>query len=304
MKKIIIILSLIVICYTSLRAQQLSMYSNYICNPSLICPAYAGMNDYSIIHLTYRNHWTNLNEANISTQVLSGHTSIDNYGVGGVIYNDTYGNTSLRGAKFTYSKQFQLSDNGLYLGIGANISAISFSINQENYQFFDENDEAISGMKESSFTPNLDFGFALRNEKFRVGLSVFQVLESKLTLADNTSSDNTLIRHYYLNTAYNIEISDNFVVEPSILTRFTERTTVNLDVNAILYYQNNYFMGLSWKTTGFFSVLAGFNYKSIHFAYACDLSTGKLRSLSSTSHELMLGFQLPLPNSNASKTLL
>lgn len=302
MKKIIVLALFLITAYSSVLAQQLPIYSNYVRNTYLVCPAFAGTNDFSPINLTFRKQWTGLNTDGISTQILSGHTRIDDYGVGGMIFNDTYGTTTFRGAKFTYAKQFKLNDD-MKFGLGANISVNSFAINQSDYTYFDQGDEALSGTKESAFSPNVDFGAALLSSNFKIGLSVNQILETKLTFGTNVSENNTLVRHYYFFGAYIIEASDELKIEPSMLVRYTERTTAQVDVNAMACYLDSYFIGLSWRSTRFFSAQAGVVYKNIVFGYAFDLSAGKLSNLSQATHELMLGYRFPLPENKSASSL-
>lgn len=299
MKKLLVLSALFLAFGATVFAQQLPIYSNYVHNSYLVCPAFAGSDDFSPVNLTFRKQWTGLNTDGISTQVLSGHTRIEDYGVGGMVFNDSYGTTTFRGAKFTYAKHFKMNDD-MKFGFGANISVNSFAIDQSEYHYFDSGDEALGEARESAFTPNVDFGAALFSSNFKVGLSVNQILETKLTFGTNVSENNTLVRHYYLLGAYTIEASDDLKVEPSLLVRYTERTTAQVDVNAMASYMDSYFIGLSWRSTRFLSAQAGVVYKNIVFGYAFDMSAGKLSNLSQATHELMLGYRFPLPESNSS----
>jgi type IX secretion system PorP/SprF family membrane protein len=294
--------SILLISALIASSQQLPLYSGYVLNSYLISPAYAGTEDCSPIYLTVRSQWSGMNGISPSTQVLSGHTSIDDYGLGGMVFNDRYGNTSIRGAKFTYAKHFGVGTDS-YLSLGASVSASSFAIDQTEYNFFDQNDASISRIRESSFTPNADFGVAFHGEAFRVSVSAFQLIESKLTFGGNTSDSNRLVRHYYMNGAYKIELSDQMQLEPSILLRYSGPTTLQADINALLLVNDMFWGGLSWRSTRFVSVLAGANYKNFRFGYAFDLSLGKLSTLGSASHEIVLGYRFPLSSKNSRPAL-
>ena len=274
-------------------SQQMPLYSGYVLNPYLISPAFAGTLNYSPIDLNFRSQWSGLQDISPSTQILSGHTCIENYGLGGMVFMDRYGNTSIRGARFTYAKHFGIGSE-TFLSIGASVSASSFAIDQTGYNYFDLNDASISKIRESSFTPNADFGLAFYGEQFRVSLSAFQIIESKLTFGNNVSDSNKLVRHYFMNGAYKIKLSDQVQLEPSLLLRYSGPTTIQADINALLLVNDMFWGGLSWKSTRFVSVMAGAMYKNIRVGYAFDASLGKLSTLGSASHEIVLGYRFPL----------
>ena len=82
----------------SLSAQQIPDFSLFRENAFVYNPAVAGTDQASIINLSVRKQWTNINESPF-TAIASYHTSIEskNIGVGAVIFNDFIGPTSFTG---------------------------------------------------------------------------------------------------------------------------------------------------------------------------------------------------------------
>ena len=96
-------------------AQQLSQFSQYLLNPTILNPATTGVNENINVKLSYRNQWTGFTDAPSTyyisvdaamirprkgnslrmsrpgfTTVKQGHKTL-NHGVGGYMMSDTYG---------------------------------------------------------------------------------------------------------------------------------------------------------------------------------------------------------------------
>jgi len=94
MKKILILLAITLLA-APLFAQQDPLYSQYMLNPLLINPSYAGLNNNFNAMVGYRMQWTGL-EGQPHTLNASAHTSLVNNKIGlGILFvNDRIGNIS------------------------------------------------------------------------------------------------------------------------------------------------------------------------------------------------------------------
>jgi hypothetical protein len=63
------------------------------------------------------------------------------------------------------------------------------------------------------------------------------------------------------------------------------------DINAKLYYSDEYWFGLSYRTNNTLVTMLGVSVNMFYFGYAFDASLGAIRNYSSGSHELMLGLR-------------
>src|SRR5882672_9984639 len=77
-------------------AQQDPLYSQYLNNPFVLNPAYAGLTDNLNLSISYRSQWTGL-EGSPKTVNANGHISLfDNrMGAGMMIIADQIGNTTI-----------------------------------------------------------------------------------------------------------------------------------------------------------------------------------------------------------------
>ncbi len=101
-----------------------------------------------------------------------------------------------------------------------------------------------------------------------------------------------MIRHYYLTGGYNFRLNDDFILQPSLLAKGTERSPAQLDVNAKAVYKNNYWLAVSYRTSQSAIAIIGIKYKRYYIGYAFDYAFSNLSNYSTGSHEFMLGIDL------------
>ena len=76
MKKNFLILLLLFLAQTALKAQQDPYFSTYLVNPSLINSSLSSTYDNNNVVLIYRNQWANYNPTNLSTSSESPTTGM------------------------------------------------------------------------------------------------------------------------------------------------------------------------------------------------------------------------------------
>lgn len=293
MKKLLFIAAIATLFSTSLSAQQVPLYSQYLLNGFLLNPAIAGSVDYIPVRLTARQQWTGI-EGAPSTQAISAHTGImrQKMGVGGYIFNDKFGPISQTGLQLSYAYHLQLNRE-MKLGLGISFKAFQLSMNETDLVQIDQGDPNITGASESTFVPDADFGAYLFTKKYYVGLSATQLIQYKIKLGDvNVESSNQTIRHYYLVGGYKIDINPDFMVEPSLLLKGTERTPFQVDINAKVFYKKNYWLGLSYRTAQAAIVLVGFKVDKFFLGYSFDYTFSNLKNYSTGSHEILIGVNI------------
>jgi hypothetical protein len=63
---------------------------------------------------------------------------------------------------------------------------------------------------------------------------------------------------------------------------------VQMDLTSRVYYRDDYWAGLSWRTGDALILLMGLKYDRFYFAYAFDFTLTDIRRQSFGSHELTL----------------
>ncbi|HIE15977.1 MAG TPA: type IX secretion system membrane protein PorP/SprF [Bacteroidales bacterium] len=293
MKKLLFSALTIILLLPSVKAQQIPLYSQYMLNGFLLNPGMAGSVNYIPIRLTARQQWTGIDGAP-STQAISAHSSImrQKMGVGGYIFNDKFGPISQTGLQLSYAYHLQLNRE-MKLGLGLSFKAFQLSLNESDLVVIDQGDPSVTGATESTFVPDADFGAYLYTKKYNVGLAVTQLVQYKIKLGDTQiESSNQTIRHYYLTGGYKFDINQDFMVEPSLLFKATERTPMQLDINAKVFYKKNYWLGFSYRTAQAAIVLIGFKVDKFILGYSFDYTFSNLKNYSTGSHEILIGYNL------------
>jgi type IX secretion system PorP/SprF family membrane protein len=290
MKKLSLI-TLIIIIASIANAQQLPLYSQYFMNKFLVNPAITGEVDYIPIRLTARQQWVGLDGAP-STQAFSAHKLLNNkrMGVGGYIFADKFGPETKVGIQASYSYKIPLNSINSILSFGIAARAFQYKLDYSVLSPISENDPTLNSSVETAFVPDADFGVFLKNANYYVGLSANQLIELPVEIADQTIEKNSMVRHYYLMGGYTFSLSEDYKLEPSVLVKATEKTPAQLDINVKGIYQEKYWVAVSYRTSKDIVAMLGVKYNSFVFGYAFDFTTSDIKTYSSGSHEIMLGY--------------
>ncbi|RPH29412.1 MAG: type IX secretion system membrane protein PorP/SprF [Bacteroidales bacterium] len=297
-------------------AQQQPLYSQYMLNTYLVNPAVAGAEGLTAFNLTARKQWAGYVEGP-STYAVSAQTRIlktsfrnrsrlikarvrkrrpsGKVGLGGFIYNDQNGRIRRTGLQGTYAYHIYMRD--YQLSLGASVSFYQFSINVTQADMYDYekgiNDPLIG--KNQKISPDANVGALISNEKFYAGISSTSLFQSSIQFGNGNPNDAyRILRQYYLIGGYRIEpYRSAFAIEPSILFTTNERFQRSMDLNVKGYYKQDYWVGVSFRTTGAVVMMFGARYQKFTFGYAFDQSFNDASTLSKFgSHEFMIGYKL------------
>jgi type IX secretion system PorP/SprF family membrane protein len=315
MKYFRIILSLFLfslVCGTSV-AQQVPMYSQYIMNGFLINPSFAGTDGYTTITLTTREQWVGLDgspstyAASFQTRILknsyiSKYTAVKkklvkptkggNVGLGGYLFSDNNGIMRRTGFNMAYAYHIQMGQtesapNDLAFGLA--LTAYQFAVNTDGL-IYDANDPLLNNYDRSVFIPDFNFGASYTTSKYFVGFAMTNLLRGSLLFADSTDTKRTELGNYYLTGGIKFPLSNDFTLVPSAFIKSSDMffKAIQLDLTARVYYKNDYWAGLSYRTGDAVIVMMGLKFDRFYFAYALDLSVTDIRRQSYGTHELTL----------------
>ncbi len=291
--KNILLLAVTLCLYSFANGQQIHQLTQYSMNDFVYNPAIAGSSDMIEARLNLRKQWVGFDDGDSPfTQFITAHTSLpqfNNVGVGAVFYNDQTGPTARSGLKLVYAYQLPLDDlreNVLSLGIGA--AVMQQRINFSDLEARDFDDPIVGSRKASKMGFDADFGAYLQGESYYVGASLNQLIGAKFKLDDAETVENS--RHLFLSAGYMFDINEDFSVEPMVFGKFVGGVDPQFDLGARGIYQDQYWLGLSYRTADAISILAGVTFEEMyHLAYSYDMTTSELNDYSSGSHELSFG---------------
>lgn len=289
------------------------IYSQYMLNTYLINPAVAGAEGLTAFHLTARREWAGYTEGP-STYALSGQTRIlktsfrnrsrlikarvrkrrpsGRVGLGAFLYNDVNAKIRRTGFQATYAYHIYMRD--IQVSFGASAKFYQFSINVKETDGYELNDPLLL-RKNQKLSPDANVGVMISTEKYYAGLSATSLAQSVVQFGGSASDiAYRTLRQYYLIGGYRIEpYKSPFTFEPSVLFTTNEKFQYSMDFNLKGYYKQDYWVGVSFRSSKALILMFGARYQQFTFGYAFDHSFTDLSAMGRLgSHELMIGYKI------------
>lgn len=289
-QKYIVWVSLVLVALSS-YAQQDPQYTQYMYNTNNVNPAYAGSREVLSVFGMYRTQWVGLDGAP-DTGVFSVHSPVgERVGLGLTFVNDRIGisDESTISADFSYT--IPLSDT-YKLGFGLKATAHLLNVDYSKLRLY-EQDPVMQNI-DSKFSPNIGAGIYLYSDKFYVGLSVPNILETE-HYDDNNDIQQSIASermHGYLISGYVFDLTEDIKFKPAVLAKAVEGSPLQTDITGNFMFNEKFVLGVAWRWSAAISGLAGFQINDNWFiGYAYDAETTKLANYNSGSHEIFLRYE-------------
>ncbi len=291
---------LIVMAFSFLgRAQQQSLYTNYLLNSYAYNPAVAGAQPYTQANMSYRNQWSGFDGAP-KTYLMSLYGPMKkakNVALGGMIISDKTGLISTNTGYLTFAYHLKINKK-TKLGFALSGGMKQYTVRLYDVKAYDKGDEYLAGS--STLNANVfdaNAGLYLHGERFFFGLSSMNMLNNKITWKNPTGR---LVPHYYGVIGYNIKLSKDFSLQPSILCKYNNKTLfgkyrvslpVQIDYSLKLSFKNMVWIGGNYRTDDAASFMLGVTViKKLNIAYAFDYSVSAIKKYNQGSHEICLNY--------------
>ncbi len=301
MKKIFI--SLLIISLSSvIFAQHFPKMSQYELNKNLINPAAITSEDINV-NLLYRNQWTGFKDSP-NTFGINAYKKHKNMGFGLFLLNDNAGVFNQNIFHLNYSYALKVADD-IFLQFGLSGGFNIYKVRFEDLEMYHANDPYIPLQNGSAFLPDFNFGVLLSNIEeetqwafgslaqddptFYVGVSM-QHIVSVITTNPIAKKDDYLSRHFNLMGGFKHVVGEQFQMEETLLLKYVAGAPFQADLGFRFFYQNNYWTGLSYRSSNDISVKLGVIYQYLLFGYSYDFNISKIPN--HHSHEIVLGFRM------------
>jgi type IX secretion system PorP/SprF family membrane protein len=323
MKKILFIKVLIVLVIFT-NAQQRPHYTQYILNNYILNPALSGIENYTDVKISARDQWVGLNGApktcylsiqgpigkkDYKTSATSfsvpgenprGNSYWENYtaskphhGIGLFVVNDKTGLYNHFTADVSYAYHLGISPRtNIAAGFSGGFSNISYD--RAKATPVDPNDPALGNANGNirKIIPDLNAGIWIYSADYFIGISMQQVLPQKIDFG-NTNDGFRLIAHYFATTGYRFLLNDDINVLPSVMIKYIPASgkKMQFDVNTKFQYRDQLWAGINYRFEDGYAAMIGLNISnSINIGYSYDLTKTKLNTVSSGTHEFIIGF--------------
>ena len=251
-----------------LYSQQLSLFSQYRENQTIINPAAVGSNYLSYqqnisFGLSYRSQWKGIEGAPKTTVLRGDYLYTDgapiNLIAGGYLINDQTGPTGYTGL---YGRVGGLlSDDPYFSGISAALTfgAVQYRVKSSEIRLRQSND-ILTVENQNKIFPDVGLGvFAYKQfergffdgDYLYGGLSAPQIMGLNLTFKDVDGEFSTQrVQHYYAMLGYYKFFGKDGFIEPSAWLKFTPNAPVNVDFNVRYQMAQNFWIGGGGSTAG------------------------------------------------------
>lgn len=305
-------------------AQQKPQYTQYIFNNYLINPAITGIENYTDIKAGYRNQWTGLDGAPVTTY-FTAHTPLGNkfiqgdpmsqpangedpmsrsyvqdyqaapahHGIGITVVSDRAGPITQSNYNLTYAYHLGLSSN-LNLAVGVSAGLASIRLNTSEITLENALDPAIANGNTNQIKPDLGAGIWAYSGTYFFGVSAQQILPQTLYFSSNsTYNQSKTVPHYFVTGGVKLFLAEDITLIPSVMFKYVKPVPSTFDINMKMAFQDKFWIGGSYRKNDAFAAMAGINVGSfLNFGYAYDFTTSNLNTVSNGTHEIILGIML------------
>jgi type IX secretion system PorP/SprF family membrane protein len=300
MKKIYIAALLALISTIDSQAQQDPHYTQYMYNMNVINPAYAGSKENLSFGVLYRKQWVDIQDAP-TTLTATGHMPVGKgVGVGLSMISDKIGPVEEKNVFADISYTLNLGgDHKIAFGIktGATFHDIGL-LSQVSPTLQNKFDPAFLENVNNTYF-NVGSGVFYYTNKYYIAFSIPNILNSKhftkIERPDGVKYG-TETSHYFLTGGYVFDLSPNTKFKPFAMLKSAFNAQASVDVSTNFLFFDRFEAGLTYRLQDSYGAMVNFKISDgIRAGYAYDRVISKISTVSRSSHEFILLFDLNFP---------
>lgn len=286
MRTIFKYLILLVLSAKNLSAQQNVLFNTYAYDPMQLNIAYAGA-ECTEANLNYRNQWLGLKDAPKLYQLNAHHSLGRSTGIGIRAASQQAGLFNTTQALIGYGYRINVNQRSkVIFGIG--VGFIQNMLNAQKATVLDNNDITISeGGKQKAMGFDSELGVQFLGEKLKCGFSVLHLYSTK---SNFVGSIYKTLPQMNATLSYSFDISKHLSLEPMLVDRMTLKGDNALEGLLNVFYDHMISLGAGYRSNYGLLILAGVKVDKFRIAYSFDYGTSENRTLTGSSHQVLLGF--------------
>ncbi len=295
-KNFISTLVVILVGIGTAAGQQIPMFNSYTLNKFLINPSYAGASGKTNIFGINRIQYSGFDGAPVTYMFTADAGFKDKkFGLGGAVFSDRNNLIAQNGFQLAYAYTVKLNEKW-NLGMGLNAGAVQWTLNFDQLKVDDITEDVLSNYKSNSTTFRSDFGFRISSDKLDFGLSLPQLVASKVKYSDYLKNGNgtyASIPHYVANLSYLLSLGNEINLKPMVVVRGAKDIQPQIDVIGLLDWKSKAYATLGYRTNYALSIGGGVRLtKGVTFGYTYDRPVNNISNYSGGSHEIIVGITL------------
>ena len=299
--------------------QNHNLISQYFQVMPFYAPGLTGANDFLDIRTGIRKQWTDIDGAPISyfiggagilkigrhnpnkyNSVRVGndspyHRKTTKLGVGGYIFDETIGAARQTGAMISTAVHVTIT-NSAYLSLGVTTGYHNTRFNPTKLRVLNPNNDVLyqellnNGASESYF--KLNTGIAVYSESFYLSYALLNAADPHISGNPNLSGNSSEMLHTIVG-GYRISTGQNLEVIQASYIRFSQTTHLLFDLGARFRYNQNFYMGMSYRNDQTLIALFGMTLDNTYsLGYSFERKQIDFSSFNTLSHEIVIGVKL------------
>lgn len=295
MKNVIKILCILFFAHgTQLMAQQLPLTSQYLVNPYLLSPAFAGYNEGSKVFLTYRKEWGAMQSGPKTATINTYFPVSERVWLGGEIISDQTDISKLFKAQLSYTYHLQLGPaQKLYFSLWGGM--FQNSINLDGAIVSDPNDPILVGNSQLTGTSiNAGSSLIFRWRNGNLGFTAPYLFSSKDAYAVGGGNNLLVIKSQLtVHVTYNFRLNYNWNLQPFFVYHSIKDSPYQYDVSLLTIYKDNFWGGFMYRNSGKIGIsLGAYLTKQLTINYTYEMATMGMIANPPAVHEFMIGFNI------------
>jgi type IX secretion system PorP/SprF family membrane protein len=277
-----------------LLAQQDPKFSQNMFLAPFYNPGAMGSSDKICLAAAFRNQWTGLPDAPVTT-IFTADMPLSflgrKHGIGLSLMNDNLAFNNDFQFSLSYAFRIDLGTGNLGIGVNAGLANQSLTPTWNGADIITpDSDNAIPKNGGSVFGFDMGLGAYYNTDNLFVGISTTHLNQTSFDYPEEIA-ETKLIRHYYLMAGYNIQLSNPmFEIMPSLMVQSDARSN-HLYLNTNLRYNKRFWGGVSYSVGGALSALIGIELMNgLKIGYSYDFELSALMKYNSGSHEVTVRY--------------
>jgi len=282
----------LVLCSLVSHAQQNPLTAQYLFNPFIFNPAYAGFSRDLSVLATNRKQWAGFNGSPV-TMTASGHIAMmeNKMGLGLTILQDNIGINKTTEVLASYAYHIDL-DMSSRLSFGLQAGVVNYRSDFNELTIIPGDPKFQN--KISAAAPSIGAGIIYSSDKLFLSFSVPKLLEGKAKM--NGNADVILYRQQFNGLgSYQFILTDRIKLKPFVMARYTAGAPISSDFGVALNTDKSYTLGLFTRNLHSFGAMMKINVGDLfRFGYIFELPTNNSVGFKNTAHEITIGIRTSL----------
>lgn len=275
------------------------VYAQFITNPYIYNPGYAGIEGQPIFTLTHRRQWIGITDAPVTTNLVYSMPFLSGINLGANISQDQAGIFKSTRVLITGGYTIDLGGNH-YISFGLSLGGGNSSIDLN--EGVNLNDPALSDVLESSAFLDGNFGLYYHFKNLNFGFTLprlFQTDTYSTVKFDNGSFDAlsnfliTLDHMFYFG-------GDQQALQPFLLYRSNSIIEDQIEAGAIFHVNHVAWLGAEYRQNFGYAAMLGVKIpQQFSVGYAFGIAAENISGVNQTTHEIQLTLLLGLKNARS-----